>query len=79
MVSFMGYGYPDISGFRFSSFYVTIILNDTGFVTLTVTEILKKYGGLSYAKLRIHQLPGNANTTDYRQLTTDIIMNPSAS
>jgi len=54
MVMFMGYGYPDISGFHFSSFYVTIILNDTGFVTLTVTEILKKYGELSYAKVSSH-------------------------
>jgi len=63
MVSFMGYGYDACFVFRplghelkaewlrFSSFYVTIILTDTGFVTLTVTEILKKYGGLSYAKV----------------------------
>jgi len=53
MVSFMGYGYDACFVFRlrFSSFYVTIILTDTGFVTLTVTEILKKYGGLNYAKV----------------------------
>jgi len=52
----MGYGYDACFVFRLrlSSLYVTVILIDTGFVTLTVTEILKKYGGLSYAKVSLY-------------------------